>query len=178
MTGATRILKQHRIAASLACAVLFGASPAAAQVAVPATSLSYSFSIPVVKAVPNPCTGRFALVDGTLTVAVETAAATDFRLKAKIASTGQAFDAASDGSIIYGTQRLPFDYSSSVATDTHFPDGKPSYFMQTINVRDFLIRQDDLQPDDSFKINAVLKLTFNDGVPGTPSVQRLEVSCR
>jgi len=167
----------RRLSAALVCAVAMSAAfdrPVRAQ----SSALNYSFDVPVVKLVPNPCTSGFALVSGSMNVSITTSASSSFALKATFNSSGRADDARVDGSVISdGTQKPAYTYTSSVSADATFPNGKPAYFMQTLNVTDYLVRSTTTDTGDSFLVNAVVKLTFNNGIPELPVVQRIDVAC-
>lgn len=169
----------RRMSAALICAVALGGlldRPVHAQTS-PVT-LNYAFNVPVLKLVPNPCTNGFALVDGAMAVSITTSASSAFALKATFNSSGRADDARVDGTVISdGTQKPAYLYTSSVSTDSNFPNGKPAYFMQTLNVTDYLVRSTTTDTGDSFLVNAVFKLTFNNGIPELPVLQRIDVAC-
>ena len=170
----------RRMSAALVCAMAGAAAfdrTIHAQT-VPAVTLNYSYDIPVVKLVPNPCTNGFALVSGSMNVSITTSASSSFALKATFNSSGRADDAKADGAVISdGTQKPAYIYTSSVSADANFPNGRPAYFMQTLNITDYFVRATETDTGDSFLVNAVFKLTFNNGIPELPALQRLEVAC-
>jgi hypothetical protein len=144
----------------------------------PAVTLDYNITIPIVKVMPNPCTGGFVLVNGTTTIAIRTLQSTDFTLQFAFASTGRGDDALADGTLVSdGTQGLPYQYSSQAAGDTNFPDGRPEDFMQTVTMTEFLTRAPGPNTPDEFLMNPTFELTFTNGIPAVPVLRAINVSC-
>jgi hypothetical protein len=144
----------------------------------PAVALDYNIAIPIVKVIPNPCTGGFVLVNGTTTIAIRTLQTTDFTLQFAFTSTGRGEDALADGTLVSnGTQGLPYQYSSRASGDTNFPDGKPEDFWQTVNTTEFLTRAPGQNTPDEFLMTPTFELTFTNGIPSVPVLRGINVSC-
>jgi hypothetical protein len=141
----------------------------------------YSFSIPVAKAVPNPCTGGFVLASGTANVSITTTQTSTgaFTIGFNFSSSGKGEDALADGSLITnGTQQPKYNYNSVVKAEAGFP-AMPSYFMLTVPIKDYLQRELVTDPKaDALTLKTGLELTFNNGVPSVPIVRSLNVSCK
>ena|SRR5438874_1280127 len=161
---------------SVVIALLAAACPAEAQLN---TSLNYNFTVPFAKTAPNPCTSGFVLVNGSMNVAITTMLGSSFMLQVNFTSSGRGDDAAADGTLL-STGTPYYTYSSQVGSQAQFPDGKPSYFAGTLTVKDYLERlgTDGTNTGDSFIMKTALKVTFNNGVPTTPTVESIDVSCK
>ena len=169
-----------RFATAVLCAVALAGALQQTAEAQTLQSVIYRFTVPVVKLVPNPCTSGFVLVNGGLNVSIAAASATTtgFSLNVKFDSSGRGDDAKADGALVNdGTQKAAYIYTSSVGSETTFPERTPAFFSQTVNVTDYLVRSTTTSTGDSFLMNAVFKLTFNNGIPETPVLQRLQVAC-
>ena len=156
--------------------VAFGVSkPAQAQLVSPIT-LNYSFSVPVATVVPNTCTGGFALINGTIDLSMRTieGGQVPFDLTVTYASTGNGQDALAEGTLILNG-KSNYVYSSQTGSEAGFPE-KPQDFGQTLGIRDFLVRSSG-DKSDQLLVETVLELTFTNGVPSAPVLQKLNVSC-
>ena len=144
---------------------------AAAQV-----NLNYTLSLPVAKAVPNPCTGGFELLSATTTITINTVESlTAFNLSVAMTSSGTGSDAKADGTLIL-IGMPDYSYGSDTSLNANFPT-KPASFAATIPITDYLVRTG-VDTGDSFILNTVLRLSFTNGVPTTPVLQQLDVSCQ
>ena len=174
-------MTRSNVRAGLLAAIVLGviaatAHDASAQIGPIVTN--YSFNVPIVKTVPNPCTGGFVLVNGTMTVAIKTTAATDFTLRLDLASSGLGQDARADGTLVTdGTQKPTYVYSGDAFTETNFPGGTPGYFKQTLNMVDFLKRNSLTPTGDSFQMSANFSVVFSNGIPAAPVLQGISVVC-
>ena len=165
--------------AALAVALLAAASaePARAQVTTPSTTLNYSFSVPVAKAVPNPCSGGFELITGNQNIGVATTSSSSgFSIAVTFNSSGKGEDALSDGTLILnGTQLPKYVYSSTSNTQVDFPT-MPSTATLEIPVTDSLARESG--PAKTFMMQTVLSISFTNGVPAAPVLTGLAVGCQ
>src|SRR5438128_2889251 len=70
-------------------------------VALAQVNVKYTLSLPVVKAVPNPCTGGFELLNATTSITINTVESlTAFNLSIAATSSGTGSDAKADGTLI------------------------------------------------------------------------------
>jgi hypothetical protein len=140
-----------------------------------AQTINYTATVPIAKVLPNPCYAAFELINGTMNVAITTVQSTDFKLQIKVTSTGRGDDADATG-LLLPTGAPYFEYSSDVAADASFPDGKPTYFSHTLTVTDYLARVG--STTDYFIMSAVLNLGYTYGVPSTATLESISVSCQ
>jgi len=139
-------------------------------------TLNYSFSVPVAKVVPNACTSGFVLIDGTISLNIRTieGGQVPFSLTVTYASTGNGQDALADGTLILNG-KLNYVYSSQTGSEAGFPE-KPQDFGQTVGIRDYLVRSSG-DKSDQLLVETVLDLTFTNGVPSAPVLEKLNISC-
>ncbi len=163
--------------AAMVIAVM-GATARDAFAQLPPTVVNYSFTVPIVKTIPNPCTGGFVLVNGTMTVAITTTAASDFTLRLNLTSSGLGNDAHADGTLVTdGTQKPSYLYAGDAFTQTNFPGGTPGYFKQTLNMVDYLKRNSLTPTGDAFLTSANFSVIFANGVPAAPVLQGIAATC-
>ena len=149
--------------------------PAFAQI-IPPTNLRYTFSVPVVKPVVNPCSTTFVLINGRTDLTIDTSASTDFTILVDYASTGGGMDARADGTLISdGTQKAGYVYSGDVKSEAGFPE-KPLTFIASIPIVDYLERSSG-GTADAFLMSSLFEITFTNGVPGVPVLKALDVGC-
>jgi hypothetical protein len=154
--------------------ILAGAMLLAAQ-AVDAQTISYTATVPITKTVPHPCRAGFELINGTMNVAITAIQSTDFKLQIKFTSTGRGDDADATG-LLLPTGLPYYEYSSDVTADANFPDGKPAYFSHTLTVSDYLARIG--STTDFFIMTTVFNVAYNYGIPTTPTLQSIDISCQ
>jgi hypothetical protein len=155
--------------------VLGNPFPVFAQI-LPPTNLRYTFSVPVVKPVVNPCSTTFVLINGRTDLTIDTAAGTDFKIFVDYASTGGGADARADGTLISdGTQKADYVYSGDVKSEAGFPQ-KPLTFIASIPIVDYLERSSG-GTVDAFLMSSLFEITFTNGVPGVPVLKALDVGC-
>jgi hypothetical protein len=142
------------------------------------TQINYSFTVPIVKVLPNPCTlGAFTLVNGALTVSISAVQQIEFQLKTTLASSGTGKDVTSAGlPLIFGAGP-DYQYSSDGTLTATFPEGIPAYFEGTMPMADFLVRDSDTLTGDSYMLRTVLRLRFNNGIPSAPTIDTISVAC-
>jgi hypothetical protein len=168
----TRILLQI----SAVCLAVTAAAPTDAQAQV-TTVINYSFNVPIAKVVPNPCTGGFTLVNGTLTLAISAVQQTAFQLTTALTSSGTGKDVTAAGlPLIFGAGP-DYQYSSDGSLIATFPDGIPTYFEGTLPMADFLVRNSPTLAGDSYMLRTVLRLKFNNGIPSAPLLESINVAC-
>jgi len=172
MTTTFRIARARR--ASL---VLIGLCVCGWPATAAAQSASYSFTVPIAKPVPNPCSGGFELVTGNVVLSISTGpTATDpFGLTANLTSSGQGQDALSDGTLA-ASGLPPYQYSSNATLEAGFP-GVPTDFGQTVTLSDYLVRSNG-STTDRFTMKTTLSLSFTNGVPNAPVLKSLNVACK
>ena len=168
----TRIL----IHAAAACFVVTAAAPTDAQAQV-TTAVNYSFNVPLVKVVPNPCTGGFTLVNGTLTLAISAVQDTAFQLTTTLTSSGTGKDVTVDGLPLIVGAGPDYQYSSDGSLTATFFDGIPTYFEGTLPMADFLVRNSPTLTGDSYMLRTVLRLKANNGIPTAPTLDSISVAC-
>jgi hypothetical protein len=150
------------------------ATPAQAQVT---TIVNYSFTVPIAKVVPNPCTNGFTLVTGALTLAISAVQQTAFQLTTALTSSGTGKDVTAAGlPLIFGAGP-DYQYSSDGSLIATFPDGIPTYFEGTMPMADFLVRDSPTLTGDSYVLRTVLRLKFNNGIPSAPLLESINVAC-
>jgi hypothetical protein len=170
------ITKVKTLITSAVCLAAITAAPtdALAQVT---TLVDYSFNVPIAKVVPNPCTGGFTLVNGTMTLAISAVQQTVFQLKTSLTSSGSGSDVTAAGlPLIFGA-KPDYAYASDVSLLSTFPDGIPTYFEATLPVADFLVRDSSTLTGDSYIMRTVLRLKFNNGIPTVPALESISVAC-
>ena len=142
----------------------------------PPVTLNYSFSVPMAKVVPNPCTSGFTLVTGSTNFTIQsTDSTTGFNLKIDSNSSGKGEDASADGTLITnGTQKPQYDYSSTTTSEGIFPV-KPTDVLQTLTVGEYLVRPVDSA--DSFIMKTVFEITYANGVPAVPVLRSIDARC-
>jgi hypothetical protein len=175
----TTNVRLTRWLAPLAAAVVLGiATPARAQL--PPVVINYSFSVPIAKVAPNPCTaGKFVLITGTQFVSVKTTSGTPFKLEITLTSEGTGQDALANGTIISnGTQGPTYRYTSSAIADASFLGGTPTLFKTSFPIVDYLIRETSTTADDSFTLTADLTLVVTNGIPTAPVLNGIDASCK
>jgi len=143
---------------------------------VPTINLRYTFSVPVVKPVVNPCSTTFVLINGRTDLTIDTSAGTDFKMFVDYASTGGGMDALADGTLISdGTQKAGYVYSGDVKSEAGFPQ-KPLTFIASIPIVDYLERSSG-GTADAFLMSSLFEITFTNGVPGVPVLKAIDVAC-
>jgi hypothetical protein len=155
--------------AVIAATMLFAAQGAQAQ------TVNYTATVPIVKTIPHPCRAGFELINGTMNVAITAIQSTDFKLQIKFTSTGRGDDADATG-LLLPTGLPYYEYSSDVTADASFPDGKPAYFSHTLTISDYLARID--STTDFFIMTTVFNVAYNYGIPTTPTLQSIDISCQ
>jgi hypothetical protein len=139
-------------------------------------NVKYTFSLPVAKAVPNPCTGGFELLNATTSITINTVESlTAFNLSIAATSSGTGSDAKADGTLI-PTGLPDYRYGSDTNVDAGFA-AKPASFAATFPISDYLVRTG-IDTGDSFLLNTVLRIGFTNGLPTTPTLQQLDVQCQ
>jgi hypothetical protein len=136
-------------------------------------------SLPVAKVVPNPCTGGFVLITGNESVQITTTQdSTGFDVKLSFTSSGKGEDALADGTLLTdGTQKPKYNYSGVLNAEVAFAS-VPSSLTLTVPIGDYLQRELVTNPKaDDFMLKTVLDLSFNNGVPGVPTLRGLNVKC-
>ena len=143
----------------------------------PPPTLSYSFNVPVVKAVPNPCFGGFELVTGNQGITITTTqGASGFSIGLSVNSSGRGEDALADGTLILdGTQHGQYLYSSTSDTKIDFPT-LPGTADVEIPITDYLSRA--YGPAETFAMQTVLSISFVNGVPSAPVLKGIAVGCQ
>lgn len=168
---------------AIAFGIVLGASasiaaPSAfAQLPLPPATVNYSFDIPLARVTPNPCTGGFTLISGTLHLAVATTAGTAYQIVAQLASSGNGMDVSPDGTPVVGAPP-PYLYGSDANVSTTFPDGVPEYVEQTMPINDFLVRDSLADTNDSYTMTTSLRLIFDNGLPTVPTLDSVSVACQ
>jgi predicted secreted protein len=158
-------------------ATLSVAHPAQAQLLAPIT-LKYAASVPIVKVVPNSCTGGYVLVKGTTKLSITTVQGGEvpFTVAVSYTSSGTGQDALADGTLVVdGSQKANYAYSSQMQTDAGFPS-TPQDFMQGPAVRDYLVRSTG-DGSDQLLLDTAIELTFTNGIPTAAVLQGLSVAC-
>src|SRR5437870_7124723 len=122
MTTNFRIL----ICAAAVCAVA-AAAPTDAQAQV-TTQIDYTFNLPLAKVLPNPCTGGFTLVTGSLTASISAIQNTAFQLKTILTSSGSGKDVTATGLPLLVGALPDYAYSSDASLIATFDEGVPTYF--------------------------------------------------
>ena len=169
-----------RTSVALLVAVFMAASAHAQLISLnpPPTTLSYAFSVPIAKVVPNSCTGGYVLVKGTVKLSITTVQGgqVPFAVAVAYTSSGTGQDALADGTLVLnGTQKANYVYSSQMLTDAGFP-ATPQDFMQDPPLRDYLVRSTGDQSDELI-VDTAIDLTFTNGLPSVPVLQGLSVAC-
>jgi hypothetical protein len=176
LTFSTRRLAKGTFAA-LTIALLAVALPhtAQAQLTLPPTTLNYSFSVPIAKVIPNPCSTGFVLVKGKLSFSIATTntGGNGFGISAAYHTSGQGQDALADGTLLLNGNSN-YVYSADFDSDASFPS-KPASFVEDLTVTDYLERS--MDPNDTFLMNTVFEISFINGVPLTPVIQQIDVAC-
>jgi hypothetical protein len=144
----------------------------------PPVELSYEASVPISKPVPNPCTGGAVLLTGTLDAAIKVTTGgseAPVVFAARLTSKGAGVDALSDGTaMLNGSQGPAYEYSSVASIETGFAE-VPASHKTTFSLVDFVGRPG--STTDRFRMVAVLELTYLQGVPATPVLRHLDLSC-
>ena len=145
---------------------------------VPPVTLNYSFSVPVAKVVPNPCTNGFTLISGNAGFTIQTTQdSTSFKLKIDSTSSGKGEDALATGALILnGTQKAQYDYASTTFSEATFPT-KPTTVLQTLTIGEYLVRSVDSGTNDSFIMRTVFEINYINGVPTLPILQSIDARC-
>jgi len=167
------------VALGLALGASVAPSTAFAQTVLPAAppvTVNYAFDIPLARVTPNPCTGGFTLISGTLHLALATTAGTAYQISAQLASDGNGIDALADGTPAGGTSQ--YLYGSDAGVSTTFPDGVPEYFETTLPINDFLIRDSLVETNDAYTMSTTLRLIFSNGLPSVPTLDSVSVACQ
>ena len=162
------------LAGLVLAALLSAATPAAAQLPPPPPiTTNFNFAVPFALAVAHPCQTAIVALNGTINVSLTTIKSTDFKLQVSLASTGQGREAGANGlPLLNGS--LPYAYESSTAASAQFPDGTPASFAHPLTLEGEMIRSD----TDAFTLSAVLEFEYTAGVPTTPRLQTIDVSCK
>jgi hypothetical protein len=142
----------------------------------PTTNLRYTFSVPVGKPVPNPCSTKFVLITGNTDLTIDASAGADFKIFVDYLSTGGGMDALSDGTLISdGTQKPDYAYSGQVSSEAGF-EQKPETFIASIPIVDYVERSSG-GTSDAFLMSSVFEISFTNGVPGVPVLTGIDVAC-
>ena len=177
VTTATMMTNFRTLICAAAVSVVATAAPTDAQAQV-TTQINYSFKVPLVKVLPNPCTlGAFTLVNGELTVSISAVQQTEFQLKTIVMSWGTGKDVTSTGLALLFGAGPDYQYSSDARLTATFPDGIPTYFEATMRAADFLVRDSETLTGDSYMLRTVLRMRFNNGIPSTPTIDSISVAC-
>lgn len=178
------MIGKHRMHIRVMRMLLAGLTVLLADAAVPTSAhaqlpISYTFRVPVVKVVPNPCTTGFELITGHLDFAIKTtdSGLAGFGLTAQIASAGTGEDALPSGTLIMdGTQKPHYTYTYSTGFDASFLR-RPADFAATLPITDYLVRGP-AYPNESIIMTTVFEVVFTNGIPTAPVVQALNVTCK
>jgi hypothetical protein len=136
---------------------------------------NYTFAVPFVQVVPHPCQAGFVLITGTMNVAITTTRSNDFDMQLQVTSAGRGDDADATG-LTLPTGAPYYEYSSDVTAGANFPDGTPLSFEHTLPVIDYLARVG--STTDAFIMTAGFDLAYNNGIPTTPTLQTIAISCK
>lgn len=158
-------------------AVLFGATNAAAQVAVPVVETDFAFTVPFVLAVSHPCQPGFVLLDGATNLAITTVKSSTFTVRVNATGTGTGKDAGADG-LPLSNGSTPYQFSADVKSTTDFPEGTPADFAHTLTVGGEFTRDIDDEWVEVFGVTLVLDLGYTNGIPTTPALKSLDVKCQ
>jgi hypothetical protein len=165
-------------------ALLFGASGASAQITVPAlpappVETSFQFSVPFALTVSHPCQPGLVLINGSSTLDLTLVKSTDFKLTVRVTGTGTGQEAGSNG-LPLANGSLPYTYESVLLATTTFPNGTPAYFGHALSAVGELTRPvaDDPEMLEVFTVTVVLDVEYNNGIPTTPVLQTIDVSCK
>jgi len=156
-------------------ALVFAAVPASAQLTVPPPTINTtsSFDLPFALAVTHPCQAGVVALNGTIHVAVTTVAGSDFKMLVSASSTGQGLDAGANG-VPVANGSAPYAYAARAEASGQFPNGKPVFFGHSLLVEGEMVRSE----TDTFTLSVDLDFEYNNGVPTTPKLQTIDVSCR
>ena len=136
---------------------------------------NYTFTVPFAQTVAHPCQPGFELITGTMNVAITTTQSTDFTLGLQVTSAGRGDDADATG-VLLPTGAPYYEYSSDVAASANFPDGTPLSFEHTLPVTDYLARIG--STTDAFIMTTGFDVAYNNGIPTTPTLQTIAISCQ
>jgi hypothetical protein len=140
------------------------------------TNLSYSFNVPVAKAVVNPCSSTFVLINGNTHLAIATSTGSAFTALVDYASTGGGMDALASGALISdGTQKPDYAYSGQVSSEAG-SSTTPGSFTTSIPIVDYLERSSG-DRTDAFLMSSLFEIAFTNGVPGVPVLTEINVAC-
>jgi len=156
-------------------ALLLCASPAFAQLGgttVPTVSTNFRFDVPMSLAVAHPCYAGFVLIKGATTLQLTTLKSSDFRVQLTATATGTGQDASAAG-VPLANGSLPYDYTTESDLRARFPDGVPATFGHSLTLVGELMRTD----EDVFTITTVLDLSYTNGIPSTPQLKSIDISC-
>ena len=155
--------------------LLWCATPAFAQLggtAVPTISTNFRFDVPMSLVVAHPCYAGFVLINGTTTLQLTTLKGSDFRVQLTATATGTGEDATAAGvKLVNGS--LPYAYGSETELLAKFPDGTPAMFGHSLTLVGELMRSD----EDVFTITTTFDLGYTNGVPTTPQLKNIDISC-
>jgi hypothetical protein len=165
-------MKRNIIA--LAGCFALAAATADAQVT---TVTSYTFNVPLARVVANPCTTGFALLTGQAAVTVTAVQQTAFQFQVSLTSTGTGADVTAAGLPLLFGAKPDYEYSSDASALATFDSGVPAYFSHTLTVADYLERNSATPTGDGFALKTVLRLTFTNGVPSVPVLEKIAVAC-
>ena len=165
----------NRVHAFMIATLLVAAVPASAQLPVPPPTINttFSFDLPFALAVTHPCQAGVVALNGTIHVAVTTVASSDFKMSISASSTGEARDAGANG-LPLANGSLPYAYSAGTEASARFANGKPLFFGHSLPIEGEMVRSD----TDAFTLSVDLDFEYNNGVPTTPKVRTIDVSCR
>ena len=169
-----------KVLGALAVGLFALASPQRTQAQLPPPppiTLNYSFNVPVVKVVPNPCTTGLILVSGNMGVNVATTqTSTGFSFTLGLNSNGKGEDAMADGTLLLdGTQKSKYLYSSTISGDAQF-QRKPADFSLEMPITDALFREFG-DNSDAVVLQTNLQLNFLNGIPSAPVIKGFNVRC-
>ena len=169
-----------KVLGALALAIFALASPRQAQAQLPAlppVNINYTFDVPVVKVVPNPCTNGYVLVTGKMNVKVTTTeSSSGFGFTVGLDGSGKGQDVLKDGALVLdGTAKSNYLYSSALDGDATFPK-KPAFFSIETPMTEGMFREFN-DTSDAFVMETNVALTFTNGVPGVPVINGINVRC-
>jgi hypothetical protein len=174
----TRLISNSAaLLAVVAVLCTFIAQPAQAQsVGFTTQPGGFTASLPVSKVISNTCSGKFELVNGTLSVGVSTTTTTSgFSFAVQLTSTGTAQDVNADGTAALNP--LPqYQYSGSLSADAGYPS-LPSSNSVVLPMRDYLIRTSNSRTD-IIALTTSVEVDFTNGIPTGASIVALSSRCQ
>jgi hypothetical protein len=141
----------------------------------PTIATTYTVTVPFAQTVPQPCQSGFVLINGTMDVTFTALQSADFKLQVQMTSAGSGADADATG-LVLPAGAPAYQYASDTAVSAAFPDGTPSYFEHPLTVTDYLARSG--STTDAFLMTTVFDVAYVNGIPTTPTLQTITVSCQ